>query len=107
MIDLAARREAVSAVAAAVEGGRDIDADVILWAAGFRHALGHLAPRGLRGCNGGLPVEGTHVAGDPRNHLLGYGPSASTIGANRAAHTAVRDLRRYLDRPNHAAGELA
>lgn len=35
--------------------------------------------------------------GDPRIHLLGYGPSASTIGANRAARAAVRDIRHFLD----------
>ena len=42
-------------------------------------------------------MDGTHVAGDPRIHLLGYGPSASTIGANRAGRAAARDLRRFLD----------
>jgi hypothetical protein len=27
---------------------------------------------------------------------VGYGPSASTIGANRAGRAAVRDIRRLL-----------
>ena len=78
------------------EDGRFVAADVILWATGFRHALDHLAPLDLRGPDGGIRMERTHVAGDPRIHLLGYGPSASTIGANRAGRTAVRDLRRFL-----------
>ncbi len=79
------------------DDGRTLDADVLLWATGFRHALGHLAPLGLRDPKGGIRMAGTQVADDPRLHLLGYGPSASTIGANRAARTAVRDLRRTLD----------
>jgi len=33
---------------------------------------------------------------DPRIHLVGYGPSASTIGANRAGFTAARSLRDLL-----------
>lgn len=78
--------------------GRFVRADVILWATGFRHALDHLAPLDLRGPNGGIRMAGTHVADDPRIHLLGYGPSASTIGANRAGRIAVRDLRRFLGR---------
>ena len=41
-------------------------------------------------------MDGTRVAGEPRIHLLGYGPSASTIGANRAARSAVRDLVTWL-----------
>jgi hypothetical protein len=28
--------------------------------------------------------------------LVGYGPSASTIGANRAGRTAARGVQRYL-----------
>ena len=34
---------------------------------------------------------------EPRLHLVGYGPSASTIGANRAGPRAVRELLRTLD----------
>lgn len=79
------------------DDGRFVRADVILWATGFRHALDHLAPLGLRDPAGGIRMDGTHVAGDPRIHLLGYGPSASTIGANRAARTAVRTIRNFLD----------
>ena len=82
--------------------GRFVPADVILWATGFRAALGHLAPLHLRGPGGGIRMDGTHVAGEPRVHLVGYGPSASTIGANRAGQAAARQLRRLL-RPQ---GEL-
>jgi cation diffusion facilitator CzcD-associated flavoprotein CzcO len=76
--------------------GRSVDADVILWATGFRAALDHLAPLGLRGPRGGIVMDGTRVAADPRVHLVGYGPSASTIGANRAGRTAARELLAYL-----------
>jgi cation diffusion facilitator CzcD-associated flavoprotein CzcO len=77
--------------------GTEVAADVILWATGFRAALDHLAPLGLRAPGGGIVMDGTHVAGDRRIHLLGYGPSASTIGAGRAARAAVRDLRALLE----------
>ncbi|MEV6006701.1 NAD(P)-binding domain-containing protein [Streptomyces sp. NPDC051976] len=76
--------------------GRTLDADVILWATGFRAALDHLAPLKLRAPGGGIQVEGTRVVRDPRVHLIGYGPSASTIGANRAGRTAVREIRALL-----------
>ncbi|WP_416519135.1 NAD(P)-binding domain-containing protein [Streptomyces achromogenes] len=76
--------------------GRKVVADVILWATGFRAALDHLAPLGLREPGGGIRLEGTRAVADPRVHLLGYGPSASTIGANRAGRAAVRDIRRLL-----------
>jgi cation diffusion facilitator CzcD-associated flavoprotein CzcO len=78
------------------EDGRFVTADVILWATGFRAALTHLAPLHLRAPGGGIRMDGTHVAGEPRVHLVGYGPSASTIGANRAGQAAARELRRLL-----------
>jgi cation diffusion facilitator CzcD-associated flavoprotein CzcO len=82
--------------------GQNVAADAILWATGFRAALGHLSPLHLRRPGGGIRMDGTHVAGEPRIHLVGYGPSASTIGANRAGQSAARSLRRLL-RPQ---GEL-
>jgi cation diffusion facilitator CzcD-associated flavoprotein CzcO len=78
------------------EDGRRVDADVILWATGFRPAVDHLTPLRLREPGGGIRLEGTRVVADPRIHLVGYGPSASTIGANRAGRAAVRDIRRLL-----------
>jgi cation diffusion facilitator CzcD-associated flavoprotein CzcO len=77
--------------------GEHFDADIILWATGFRHDLDHLAPLHLRAPGGGIQVDGTRVVSDPRIHLVGYGPSASTIGANRAGRSAVRELMKHLD----------
>lgn len=76
--------------------GRAVRADVLLWATGFRAALTHLSPLRLRGAGGGIRMDGTSVAGEPRVHLVGYGPSASTVGANRAGQSAARALRRLL-----------
>ncbi|MFE5938567.1 NAD(P)-binding domain-containing protein [Streptomyces sp. NPDC056470] len=78
--------------------GRTVDADVILWATGFRAAIDHLAPLRLREPGGGIRVEGTRAVRDERVHLVGYGPSASTIGANRAGRAAVTEIRRLLER---------
>jgi cation diffusion facilitator CzcD-associated flavoprotein CzcO len=76
--------------------GRFVRADVVLWATGFRPALDHLAPLHLRTPAGGIALDGTRVVAEPRLHLVGYGPSASTIGANRAGPRAVRELVRTL-----------
>ena len=79
--------------------GTTLDVDVILWCTGFRSALDHLAPLQLREETGGIVMTGklaTQVAKDPRIHLVGYGPSASTIGANRAGGAAARELLQYL-----------
>ena len=72
-------------------------ADVILWATGFRAALDHLSPLHLRSPGGGIVMDGTSVAPEPRVHLVGYGPSSSTIGANRAGRAAVTGIVRLLD----------
>jgi thioredoxin reductase len=75
-------------------------ADVILWCTGFRSSLDHLAPLMLREPDGGIVMTGrlaTQVAKNPAVHLVGYGPSASTIGANRAGNAAVSELTSYLD----------
>lgn len=78
--------------------GTELPADVILWCTGWRAALDHLAPLGLRAPGGGIVMDGTKVVAEPRLHLVGYGPSASTVGANRAGRTAVRELRTLLAR---------
>lgn len=80
-------------------------ADVILWATGFRPAVTHLAPLGLRSEHGGIRLDGTTAMADPRVQLVGYGPSASTIGANRAGRVAARGVARWLD--EHALDELS
>jgi hypothetical protein len=76
--------------------GTTLPADVILWCTGWRAALDHLAPLGLRGPGGGITMDGTRVVAEPRVHLVGYGPSASTVGANRAGRAAVREIRDLL-----------
>ncbi|KRF14098.1 pyridine nucleotide-disulfide oxidoreductase [Nocardioides sp. Soil797] len=71
--------------------------DVILWATGFRPAITHLAPLQLRSPRGGIQLDGTTAVADERVQLVGYGPSASTIGANRAGRTAAVAIARSLD----------
>lgn len=66
--------------------------DVILWATGFRPAVDHLAPLHLRTRDGGIRVADGRAIDDPRLFLIGYGPSQSTIGANRAGRDAVRAI---------------
>jgi hypothetical protein len=76
-----------------------VAADVILWCTGFHSSLDHLAPLMLREAGGGITMTGrlaTQVAKDPRIHLVGYGPSASTIGANRAGAAAASELTTFL-----------
>lgn len=79
--------------------------DAILWATGFKAALTHLDPLGLRNDRGGITVHGTQVAGQPRVHLIGFGPSQSTVGANRAGRDAVKTVVDYLSHTprEHAA----
>jgi cation diffusion facilitator CzcD-associated flavoprotein CzcO len=85
-------------------GGRFEPVDVILWATGFRPAVQHLAPLRLRSRHGGIQLEpsagsglaATTAAADPRVQMVGYGPSASTIGANRAGRAAATAVSRQL-----------
>lgn len=86
----------VAALGGWVDGPSSVQARTILWATGFRASLDHLAPLGLRGPGGGILMDGTEVVDEPHVQLVGYGPSASTIGATRAARDAVRRLRRHL-----------
>jgi len=69
--------------------GTEVRADTILWATGFRASLDHLAPLRLREPGGGITVERTTVVRDPRIQLVGFGASASTLGANRAGRVAA------------------
>lgn len=75
--------------------------DVVLWATGFRPAIAHLAPLGLRSEQGGVQLGSTSATSttataDPRVQMVGYGPSASTIGANRAGRFAAIGVARAL-----------
>ena len=53
-------------------------------------------PLHLRSEHGGIQLDGTTAVADPRVQLVGYGPSASTIGANRAGRVAARGVARWL-----------
>ncbi len=83
--------------------GRFEQVEVILWATGFRPDVDHLAPLGLRSPQGGIQLgdtlsTSTTAVADPRVQLVGYGPSASTIGANRAGRFAANAVSRQLTR---------
>jgi cation diffusion facilitator CzcD-associated flavoprotein CzcO len=85
--------------------GRAERLDAIVWATGFRPALSHLAPLGLREPGGGIRLDGTATVADARVHLVGYGPSASTVGANRAGRAAAVAVDRLLARTPSAAAD--
>jgi hypothetical protein len=63
----------------------------------------------LREPSGGIVMTGrlaTEVAKDPRIHLVGYGPSASTIGANRAGSAAANEIMATLGIDRHNPNDL-
>jgi cation diffusion facilitator CzcD-associated flavoprotein CzcO len=74
------------------EDGGMVRADVIIWATGFRPDLRHLSPLRLREKAGGITVGQGAAWSDPRIFLAGYGPQASTIGANRAGRMIARQI---------------
>lgn len=67
-------------------------ADAILWSTGFRPELRHLAPLKLREKEGGVTVGNGSSWKDGRIFFAGYGPQASTIGANRAGRQIARQV---------------
>ena len=67
-------------------------ADAIVWSTGFRPELRHLAPLKLREKEGGISVGGGSSWKDGRIFFAGYGPQASTIGANRAGRQIARQV---------------
>ncbi|MFJ6003282.1 FAD-dependent oxidoreductase [Arthrobacter sp. NPDC092385] len=90
--------------------GSEEPIDAVLWATGFRAALDHLAPLHLREPGGGILMDGVQVVKEPRLLLVGYGASASTLGASRAGRAAATAAARFLqDIASHseAAGNLA
>lgn len=77
--------------------GHTEDVDTVFWNTGFRPALTHLAPLHLHEAGGGIRMtDEVTVAADPRVLLVGYGSTASTIGANRAGRLAGRTAARLL-----------
>lgn len=76
--------------------GTHVHADAVLWATGFRADLRHLAPLHLRTAAGGVAVADGRSADEPRLFLAGYGPQASTIGANRAGRLIARQVMDVL-----------
>lgn len=84
--------------------------DSVVWCTGFRPALRHLRPLGLRRESGRIPTEGTRSVESPRLHLLGYGDwtgpaSATLIGAGRTARTAVSEIMSTLAEVDRASAD--
>ncbi|WP_030842187.1 ArsO family NAD(P)H-dependent flavin-containing monooxygenase [Streptomyces sp. NRRL F-4474] len=91
----------LTATGVAWADGTTAETDAIIWCTGFRPALAHLAPLGLRGPRGHIPTAGTQAIGEPRLHLLGYGDwtgpaSATLIGVGRPAREAARAIAALL-----------
>src|ERR671917_1498846 len=79
--------------------GTVIRADVMLWCTRMSQLPRSSGAADVRESGSGITMTGrlaTQVAKDPRVHLVGYGPSASTIGAIRAGAAAARELMAYL-----------
>ncbi|MFE2936776.1 ArsO family NAD(P)H-dependent flavin-containing monooxygenase [Streptomyces sp. NPDC059278] len=81
--------------------GTSARTDTVIWCTGFRPALSHIAPLGLRGTLGRIATDGTRAVGEPRLHLLGYGDwtgpaSATLIGVGRPARDAVQQITDLL-----------
>jgi cation diffusion facilitator CzcD-associated flavoprotein CzcO len=75
--------------------GHEERVDVIFWNTGFRPALRHLAPLKLRSSGGGVRMaDEVSVADDSRVLLVGYGSTASTVGATRAGRLAGKLVAR-------------
>ncbi|MEJ3403656.1 NAD(P)-binding domain-containing protein [Rathayibacter sp. YIM 133350] len=74
------------------DDGSFAPADAIIWATGFRPELRHLGPLRLREKAGGISVGNGASWTDPRIFLAGYGPQASTIGAQRAGRMIARQI---------------
>lgn len=86
----------LTADAAVFEDGSVTPIDAVLWATGFRAALDHLSPLKLREPGGGILMDGVRVRKEPRLFLVGYGASASTLGATRAGRAAAVAALGYL-----------
>lgn len=70
--------------------------EVVVFATGFRADIAHLAPLRLREPGGGILIDGVSAVVDRRIQMPGYGPSASTIGANRAGRATALAVARIV-----------
>ena len=82
--------------------GREERVDAVIFATGYRPALQHLAPLGVVGTDGRVPMAsggaGTRAAGESRLWLVGYGEwtgfaSATLIGVGRSARATVEEIK--------------
>ena len=80
----------------ALADGTTLDCDAVIWCTGFRPALRHLRPLGLRTRNGHIPVggaSGAQALEEPRLHLVGYGdwtgPASATLAGVGPSARAV------------------
>ena len=81
------------------DGTRE-EIDAIIWATGFRPDVRHLSPLRLHEKEGGITVATGAAERDPRIFFAGYGPTASTVGANRSGRTIARQVFAAVgDRP--------
>ena len=69
-------------------GAPDSAAPLIIWSLSM--------PREPGGCMTMIGRLATQAAKDPRVNLVGYSPSASTVGANRAGTAAAKELMAFL-----------
>jgi len=82
--------------------GRRTPEDAVIFATGFRPALGHLTSLNLAEPNGRILVRGTRSVREPRLWLVGYGDwtgyaSATLVGVGRTARATVDEIARALD----------
>ncbi|WP_210479907.1 NAD(P)-binding domain-containing protein [Naasia sp. SYSU D00948] len=74
------------------EDGTREPIDAIIWATGFRPDVRHLSPLRLHEKEGGIVVSTGAAERDARIFFAGYGPTASTIGANRSGRQVARQV---------------
>ena len=85
--------------------GRELEVDDVIWCTGFRPALRHLRPLGLRGPDGRIATQGPLVPESSGLFLVGYGDwtgpaSATLIGVGRTAKWAVERIQEHLLQPS-------